>query len=176
MFRRPAPAFVVLVVLVLAASTGCAAGHDQQPGGRSVSPEGVAPSTSAPVVTAPPTTPASPPSPGDVAPPNPPSSGSGIAGRLVIDGGCPVIQADSPCPDRPVRAHLSILDAVTGKVAASVDTDAGGGFVVSLKPGRYLLRTDQMSGAPPHRPTPATVTVQPGRYTTVTIRFDSGIR
>jgi hypothetical protein len=95
---------------------------------------------------------------------------------MVIDGGCPVIQANSLCPDRPVRAHLNILDAATGKAAATVDSDADGGFVVSLKPGRYLLRTDQMSGAPPHRPTPATVTVQPGRYTTVTIRLDSGIR
>jgi hypothetical protein len=95
---------------------------------------------------------------------------------MVIHGGCPVIRAESPCPDRPVRARLNFLDAATGNVAATVDSDADGGFVVSLPPGRYLLRTGQMSGAPPHRPTPATVTVQPGRYTTVTIRLDSGIR
>lgn len=95
---------------------------------------------------------------------------------MVIDGGCPVIRAGSPCPDRPVRAHLTILDAATGKIAATADSDANGGFVVSLRPGRYLLRTDRMSGAPPHRPAPTTVTVQPGGYTTVTIRFDSGIR
>jgi hypothetical protein len=95
---------------------------------------------------------------------------------MVIDGGCPVIRAESPCPDRPVKAHLNILDAATGKVAATVDSDADGGFVVSLPPGRYLLRPDQMSGAPPRRPAPATVIVKPGQYTTVTIRFDSGIR
>ncbi len=75
-----------------------------------------------------------------------------------------------------MAAHLNILDAATGTVVARVDSDANGHFILSLKPGRYLLRTDRMSGAPPHRPTPATVTVKPGQYTTVTIRFDAEIR
>jgi len=129
-------------------------------------------------VTAAPSTPSASPtrSTGDAVPPTPPSSGSGLTGRTVIDGGCPVLRADSPCPDRPVQAHLSILDAATGKVVATVDTDARGGFVVALPPGRYLLRPDRLSGAPPRRPTPATVSVKPGQYTTVTVRFDTGIR
>ena len=175
---RGSPAVIAaLIALTLAASSGCAADHNAQPGRRSVSPTAVAPPVSASATTSPSGPLARPTrSPSNAVPPSPPASGSGIAGLIVTDGRCPVARAEPPCPDRPVAAHLNILDAATGTAVASVASDADGRFILPLKPGRYLLRPDRISGAPPHRPTPATVTVKPGQYTTVTIRFDSEIR
>jgi hypothetical protein len=94
----------------------------------------------------------------------------------VIDGGCPVLRADSPCPDRPIAAHLSILDATTGAIVGTVDSGSDGHFSVALHPGSYVLRPENAAGAPPRRSGVTTVTVEAGHYTPVTIRFDSGIR
>ena len=114
-------------------------------------------------------------SPVPVTTPSPPAKGTGIAGVTTIDGGCPVIRAEPPCPDRPVTARLSVLGA-NGAVVTTVDSDKNGHFTVALPPGSYVLRPQTIAGAPPHAPQGATVTVKPGQYTIVTLRFDSGIR
>jgi hypothetical protein len=107
---------------------------------------------------------------------DPPTSAAGITGVTVIDGGCPVLRAESPCPDRPVTATVSVLDAATESVVATINSDDHGYFRVTVKPGRYLLRPVSVAGGPPRRPGTQTVTVEPNRFTTVTVRFDSGIR
>src|SRR6266540_5804933 len=110
------------------------------------------------------------PSPGATraSPPAPPKTGTGIAGVTTIDGGCPVTRAEPPCPDRPIAAHLSILDT-NGTVVASVDSGTDGHFTVALQPGAYLLRPETLAGAPPHAPQAVSVTVKPGQYTVITL-------
>jgi hypothetical protein len=102
--------------------------------------------------------------------------GTGITGQTLIDGGCPVIRADSPCPNRPVAATLSLLDATTNAVRATITTDAQGHFTTAAPPGSYLLHADRVAGQLPRRPETMPVTVTAGRYTPVTMVLDSGIR
>jgi Carboxypeptidase regulatory-like domain len=101
---------------------------------------------------------------------------SGIAGTTVVDGGCPVVRLDSPCPDRPLRAVLVVVNAVTGAQVASTTSDQDGRFRLALPPGRYVIRPESFNGAPLPRAAPVTVDVPAGRFASVTIRFDSGIR
>jgi hypothetical protein len=104
---------------------------------------------------------------------NPPPAGTGIT---VLGPVCPVQRADPPCTDRPVAAGLAVLDAETNSSVATVDSGADGHFRIALAAGRYLLRGVNVAGAPPHSPMLVSVVVRPGHYTTVTVRFDSGIR
>jgi hypothetical protein len=94
----------------------------------------------------------------------------------VVDGGCPVVRADSPCPDRPLQARLTVTDTSSGSLVATADTDPAGHFRIPLPPGQYLIRAANANGAPLPRAAPTTTTVGPARYSTLTIRFDSGIR
>jgi hypothetical protein len=101
---------------------------------------------------------------------------SGITGVTVVDGGCPVVRLESPCPDRPLPARLTVTDAGSATIVATADTDPAGHFRLALRPGQYLVRAVNPNGAPLPRAAPITTTVTAGRYTTLTIRFDSGIR
>jgi hypothetical protein len=83
---------------------------------------------------------------------------------------------DQPCPDRPIKTHLSIIDTATGAVVASLDSGTDGRFSVATKPGRYTVRPQNVAGALPRGVTAMDVTVQPGHYTTITLRFFSGVR
>src|SRR5205814_7232518 len=95
--------------------------------------------------------------------------GTGLTGQTLIDGGCPVLRADSPCPNRPVATTLSLLDATTNTVRATITTDAQGHFTVTAPPGTYVLRADRVGAQPPRRPASMPVTVTAGRYTAVTL-------
>jgi hypothetical protein len=104
------------------------------------------------------------------------TSASGITGVAVVDGGCPVVRQDSPCPDRPLLARLTVTEAASGIVVVSAETDPAGHFRIPLPPGEYTVRATNPSGAPLPRAAPVSATIASGRYTTLTIRFDSGIR
>jgi hypothetical protein len=133
---------------------------------------GAPPATSAPPTRAPtPSTTGSPPEQ-----PTDRRGGTGITGQTLIDGGCPVLRADSPCPNRPVATTLSLLDTATNTVRATITTDAQGHFTVTAPPGAYVLRADRVGALPPRRPTSMAVTVTAGHYTSVTMLLDSGIR
>jgi hypothetical protein len=160
------------------ALAACATGQSGAANGRTVS-RAAGPSP----VTAPPTGTESVPPPAaggatttGVPTPKPPATGTGIAGVTVVDPVCPVQRADRPCPPRPVSARLAVLDATTNASVITVDSDAHGQFSVALRPGRYLLRGISVGGSPPHSPTLVSVSVEAGRYTTLTVRFDTGIR
>ena len=87
---------------------------------------------------------------------------------------CPVERLDSPCPDRPVAATIVVRDA-SGKEVASVRSGSNGTFEIRLAPGTYVLNGIRSVGL--HRVAkPTTVTVLQGRFTAVTITFDTGIR
>jgi hypothetical protein len=169
----------VLVASTLAAAlTACAKPADTGTASDAGSPTTRSISQAPPAPSASPTTSTPAPSArsgGSVTPPSPPATGTGIAGVTTIDGGCPVARAEPPCPDRPITAHLSILNA-SGKVVTTVDSDNNGHFTAALPPGSYVVRPETLAGASPHAPEGAAVTVKAGQYTVVTLRFDSGIR
>ena len=106
----------------------------------------------------------------------PPSSGeSGIEGTVTIGPTCPVQRIDSPCPDRPYEATVSVLDAAGSGVLTSVRSGSDGRFRVLLPAGRYLVRSESETAFSP-REFEEIVEVENGRFTQVQIVFDSGIR
>jgi hypothetical protein len=106
----------------------------------------------------------------------PTASGSGIKGRTMVDGGCPMVRDHSPCPDRPLSARLTITGGAPERTVTETTSDADGHFRIPLPPGTYTIRPTNLTGAVAPVAQPMTVTVTSGRFTTVTIPFDSGIR
>jgi hypothetical protein len=101
---------------------------------------------------------------------------SGVSGRVLIGPQCPVEQANSPCPDKPVAAEVRVLAAGSEDVVATTRSDENGRFGIDLEPGSYdLLPVVSESGGLPYGERVAVV-VDSGRYTRVTLSLDSGIR
>ncbi len=94
----------------------------------------------------------------------------------MVDGGCPVIREHSPCPDRPLSARLTITSGDPQRKVAETTSNADGHFRVPLPPGTYTIRPVNLTGAVTPIAQPVTVTVTSGRYATVVIPFDSGVR
>jgi len=132
----------------------------------------VAEPSSAPPLSTAPTSPDTAPGPTTAAPP---PAGSGITGRITVDGGCPVV-TDPPCPDRPYPARITITEATTGKAMASLVSGQDGAYRIALPPGRYVLHVASPEGHPFPRPASVTVVVPPGHYATENVRLDTGIR
>jgi hypothetical protein len=63
---------------------------------------------------------------------------------------CPAARAAPPCGNRPVAAHLAVVDAATGAVISTVDSGNDGQFRIALQPGQYMLRPESVAGASPH--------------------------
>ncbi len=105
-----------------------------------------------------------------------PGSGQGvqgIEGQVLIGPMCPVQRVDTPCPDKPYQANISVLDQ-NGTLVLSFQTDDQGRFRVALDPGTYTLRPDAGIGIA--HAEAQDVTVQAGAFTPVQITYDSGIR
>lgn len=141
------------------------------------------PRLAAPSQTAAPATPPSPSSTALASPTTTPSpsvatrtSHSGIEGRTLVDGGCPVEIERSPCPPKPISARVTAVHAATGVDVASATSGADGRFRIELEPGRYWLKATNLTGAPFPRSSPVPVVVDSARYATVTVAFDSGIQ
>lgn len=102
-----------------------------------------------------------------------PDAPQGVAGQVLLGPMCPVQQADDSCPDQPYQAWIDVLDQAGGTVTR-VQSGTDGGFRVGLAPGSYVLHPE--SGNPLPRAADQDVEVVSGRYTTVTVSFDTGIR
>ncbi len=100
---------------------------------------------------------------------------SGIEGRVTVGPNCPVVRQGVPCPDRPYEAELTILDG-SGHEVASVHSDATGSYRLALAPGTYRVVPQPPPGLPLPRGQAVDVTVPPGRFVTLDISYDSGIR
>lgn len=104
---------------------------------------------------------------------------SGISGRIVAGPTCPVesVPPAPGCAARPLRATLLIRRVGGHGGATIVRSAADGRFRVGLAAGTYVVRALARAGATLPRP-PATsrVQVRVGRYTFVTITYDTGIR
>ena len=102
-----------------------------------------------------------------------PSGESGVEGTVTIGPTCPVQRIESPCPDRPYEAAITALDA-SGHVAAQTRSAADGRFRMLLPTGTYTLRTESTGALP--RAWEESVVVESGRFATIQIVLDSGIR
>jgi hypothetical protein len=171
--RTAVAGLVAATVLTLVAQAGCGVGHatrsDASPAASTPATTGTTPTGTASA------------SPDGTAPAGGPGTstprqGSGLTGVTVVDGGCPVVRLDSPCPERPIQARLTVTDTSSGALAGTADSDQAGHFQIPLAPGQYVVHPTNPNGASLPRAVPVTATVRPGQYTTLTIRFDSGIR
>lgn len=102
-----------------------------------------------------------------------PPPDSGIAGKVVIAPTCPVERPGMIC-QRPYQATITIRRQSTHTLVGHVRSSDQGRFRIALTPGTYLLVPQ--NGRPYPRGSSQTVTVHAHRYTSVVIRYDSGIR
>lgn len=175
---RRAPVVVMAVVMAMAAvACGSNSGQSGTPGASSPSASAVpaasatagAQGTGTEPATA--TNVSATTTPGAASTPSP-SGETGITGIATIGPTCPVERVDSPCPDRPYQARISVWRGDT--VVAETSSGADGRFSVSVPPGTYRVVGE--SGATFPRGVETTVTVVGGQLLRVTLRFDSGIR
>jgi len=104
---------------------------------------------------------------------SPTPRGSGIEGQVLLGPMCPVVQEGQDCPDQPYQATLTITSR-NGVQVAQFQSDEQGRFRVSLVPGEYVLHPESPNGIP--FAGDQSFTVETGRYTQLTIHYDSGIR
>jgi hypothetical protein len=103
---------------------------------------------------------------------------SGISGRVVAGPTCPVetLPPQPRCAPRPLAATLRIR-RTGGRGSTTIRTGADGRFSLRLAAGSYVLRPLPRAGSPyPRPPGPLQVQVNRGRFTSVTITYDTGIR
>jgi hypothetical protein len=103
----------------------------------------------------------------------PASADSGIEGNVLIGPNCPVVQQGQDCPDKPYQATLTINNS-DGRMVAQVKTDEMGHFKIPLDPGEYILHPETPNMIPFAGEQIFTITA--GKFTKVTITYDSGIR
>ncbi|MFL6136548.1 MAG: carboxypeptidase-like regulatory domain-containing protein [Frankiaceae bacterium] len=96
-----------------------------------------------------------------------------VVGTVTAGPTCPVVQAGSACPDRPVPgARVQALRA--GSVVATTRTDATGAFRLDLEPGAYAIVATNVGG---YRSTAERqVSILAGQRATVDLVLDTGIR
>ena len=104
---------------------------------------------------------------------SPTPRGSGIEGQVLLGPMCPVVQQGQECPDQPYQATLTVKD-LSGLQIAQFQTDEQGRFKLPLVPGEYMLHPESPNGIP--FAGDQSFLVETGRYTRVTIHYDSGIR
>lgn len=104
---------------------------------------------------------------------SPTPRGSGIEGQVLLGPICPVVQQGQECPDQPYQATLTVTDR-NGVQITQFQTDQQGRFQVSLVPGEYILHPESSNGIP--FAGDQSIVVETGRYTQITVHYDSGIR
>ena len=83
---------------------------------------------------------------------------------------------DSPCPDEPVAAEISVTKTGSSDVVATARSGEDGRFFLELEPGAYTLLASAKDGASLPVGTPTDVNVQAGQYPEVILNMDTGIR
>ena len=104
---------------------------------------------------------------------SPTPRGSGIEGQVLLGPMCPVVQQGQACPDQPYQATLTVKD-LSGVQIAQFQTNEEGRFQIPLVPGEYILHPESPNGIP--FAGDQSFLVETGRYTQITIHYDSGIR
>jgi hypothetical protein len=98
---------------------------------------------------------------------------TGVRGLVLYGPTCPVQRVGTTC-ERPYRAWITVRHFPSETLVTRVRSAADGRFTILVVAGRYRLVP--RSGRPYPRAVAQVVTVRRGRLSSVTIRFDSGIR
>jgi len=98
---------------------------------------------------------------------------SGIEGEVRIGPVSPVETVGTPA-SAPYSTDLTVRPADGRGSAVSVKSDEAGRFRVNLQAGEYIIEAKVKDTLPLAEP--VTVQVERGRFTSVVIDFDSGIR
>jgi hypothetical protein len=101
---------------------------------------------------------------------------SGIEGQAVISPARPGPVRQGQSGSAPYKATLVVWSADSDREVTRFETDADGRFRVALPPGTYRVGAPQQKGRFLPRVSEETVTVTSGKYTRLTIGFDSGMR
>jgi hypothetical protein len=104
---------------------------------------------------------------------SPTPRGSGIEGQVLLGPMCPVVQQGQECPDQPYQATLTVVNR-DGVQVTHFQTDDQGRFSVPLVPGEYILHPESPNGIP--FAGDQSFMVETGRFTQITVHYDSGIR
>ena len=104
---------------------------------------------------------------------SPTPRGSGIEGQVLLGPMCPVVQQGQECPDQPYQATLTVK-TLDGVQITQFHSDEQGRFTVPLVPGEYVLHPESPNGIP--FASDQSFLVETGRYTQITVNYDSGIR
>ena len=103
----------------------------------------------------------------------PASTTSGVEGQVFIGPVCPVVQDGQECPDKPYQATL-VVNNSNGREIVKVQTDEQGRFKIPLEPGEYILHPESPNVMP--FAGDLTFNVASGKFTQITVTYDSGIR
>jgi len=158
-----APAIVV-------ACGGTVADHTPTSTALAPSPSAAASATPSPAATPSPVA-SETPAPSATATPAP-AGDTGIDGTVTLGPTCPVERIDSPCPDRPYAARITIWRG--GVQVAETRSGDDGRFRIILPPGTYRVVGETAGTFPRGSEVQAVVVV--GQMAPVQIRYDSGIR
>lgn len=101
---------------------------------------------------------------------------SGIEGQAIISPARPGPIRQGMSNSAPYKTTLVVWRGSGDQEIKRFETGADGRFRVSLPPGTYRVGSPPQSGRFLPRGTEENVTVVAGRYTQVTINFDSGMR
>ncbi len=102
-----------------------------------------------------------------------PAASSGtVAGTVMAGPTCPVEQAGSPCPDRPLQTTVRVM-SVSGQVAASTRSDSRGRYLVHVAQGTYLVAVQ--TAVWPRCPV-LRIVVDASTLTKANVLCDTGIR
>jgi hypothetical protein len=104
-----------------------------------------------------------------------PTPDSGIEGTTQASPTCPVVSPGNACPPRAISATVVVLDQA-GHEVTRFTSGADGSFRVALTPGAYTLSQPTSPSRVLPRLQPVRVQVVAGRYTSVVLDFDTGIR
>ena len=104
---------------------------------------------------------------------SPTPRGSGIEGQVWLGPMCPIVQPGQNCPDQPYQATITVKTR-DGVQIAQFHSDGQGHFRVPLVPGEYILHPESPNGIP--FAGDQSFVVETGRYTQITVHYDSGIR
>jgi len=100
---------------------------------------------------------------------------SGVEGTVTVGPQCPVVLAESPCPDTPFEGKVQVSRAGKG-VVAEMQVDASGAYRIALEPGTYVVEPVLSSSGGPPTAVPVTVVVRAGAFTQADLSVDTGIR
>ena len=104
---------------------------------------------------------------------------SGIAARVLAGPTCPV-ETNPPrpqCAPRPLEVGVRVRRVGSQSGARIVHSGADGRFRVRLSAGTYIVQGLPEANSPlPRPPAARRVRVRPGRFTSLTITYDTGIR